>query len=57
MLIMALVLLGYQPDNDPPPIDRHLPELRLPRRAGAIEIHTEALSFSARHAARDGGDI
>ena len=46
----ALVSLGYQPDNDPPPIDRHLPELRLPRRAGAMEIHTEALSFSARRA-------
>ena len=46
----ALVSLGYQPDHDPPPIDRHLPELRFPRRAGAIEIHTEALSFSARHA-------
>jgi lauroyl/myristoyl acyltransferase len=46
----ALVSLGYRPDDDPPPIDRHLPELRLPRRAGAMEIHTEALSFSARHA-------
>ena len=46
---LALASLGYQPSNDPGPIDRHLPELRLPRRAGAIEIHTEALSFSARH--------
>jgi lauroyl/myristoyl acyltransferase len=46
----TLVSLGYEPDPDPPPIDRHLPELRLSRRAGAIEIHTEALSFSARHA-------
>jgi hypothetical protein len=40
--------LGYQPDDDPPPLDRHLPELRLPGRAGTIEIHTEALSFNAR---------
>jgi hypothetical protein len=42
--------LGYRPDHDPPPIDRHLPELRLPDRAGTIEIHTEALSFPARYA-------
>lgn len=46
----TILSLGYEPDPDPPPIDRHLPELRLSRRAGAIEIHTEALSFSARHA-------
>ena len=45
-----LLSLGYQSDHDPPPLDRHLPELRLPRRAGAVEIHTEALSFPARHA-------
>ena len=46
----ALLSLGYRSDGDPGPIDRHLPELRHPRRVGAIEIHTEALSFSARHA-------
>ena len=45
-----LVSLGYEPDRDPPPLDRHLPELRLPRRAGAVEVHTEALSFLGRHA-------
>lgn len=46
----ALLSLGYQVDHDPPPLDRHLPELRLPGRAGTVEIHTEALSFAARHA-------
>jgi hypothetical protein len=46
----ALSSLGYQSDDDPPPIDRHLPELRIPRRAGTIEIHTEALAFNARYA-------
>jgi lauroyl/myristoyl acyltransferase len=45
-----LLSLGYAPDRDPPPLDRHLPELRLPRRAGAVEVHTEALSFLGRHA-------
>ena len=42
--------LGYRADRDRPPLDQHLPELRLPGRAGTIEIHTEALSFSARYA-------
>jgi hypothetical protein len=28
----VLLSLGYRPDDDPPPIDRHLPELRLPHR-------------------------
>jgi hypothetical protein len=46
----ALSSLGYQSDHDPPPIDRHLPELRIPGRAGTIEIHTEALAFNARYA-------
>jgi len=45
-----LLSLGYRADPDPPPLDRHLPELNLPNRAGAVEIHTEALSFPARHA-------
>ncbi len=45
-----LSALGYRPDHDPPSLGRHLPELRLPGRAGTIEIHTEALSFNARHA-------
>jgi hypothetical protein len=45
-----LVSLGYRADHDPPPLDRHLPELRRAGRAGTIEIHTEALSFPARHA-------
>ena len=42
--------LGYRSDDDPPPLDRHLPELRLPGHAGTVEIHTEALSFNARFA-------
>ncbi len=46
----TLLSLGYRSDHDPPPLDRHLPELRVPGRAGTIEIHTEALSFDARHA-------
>ena len=46
----TLVSLGYLTDEDPPPLDRHLPEMHLPGRAGAIEIHTEALSFNARRA-------
>ena len=46
----TLVSLGYEADGDPPPLDRHLPEMHLPGRAGAIEIHTEALSFNARPA-------
>jgi hypothetical protein len=45
-----LVSLGYRADPDPPPLDRHLPELFIPGRAGTIEIHTEALSFPARYA-------
>ena len=40
--------IGYRSDPDPPPLDRHLPELRFPGRRGAVEIHTEALAFSAR---------
>ena len=43
-----LLSIGYRSDPDPPPLDRHLPELRLPHRSGAVEIHTEALAFSAR---------
>jgi hypothetical protein len=46
----VLSSMGYRPDHDPPPLDRHLPELRLPDRSGTVEIHTEALAFSARHA-------
>lgn len=45
-----LTSLGYRPDHDPPPLDRHLPELRLSERAGTVEIHIEALSFPARYA-------
>jgi hypothetical protein len=45
-----LVSLGYHADPDPRPLDRHLPELRRAGHAGAIEIHTEALSFPARYA-------
>ena len=40
--------IGYCADRDPPPLDRHLPELRFPGRCGTIEIHTQALAFSAR---------
>ena len=46
----ALSALGYRPDADPPPLDRHLPELWLPGHAGTVELHIEALSFPARHA-------
>jgi hypothetical protein len=46
----VLSSLGYRPDPDPPPLDRHLPEFWAPGRAGTIEIHTEALSFNAREA-------
>jgi hypothetical protein len=42
--------LGYHEEQNPPPLDRHLPELWLPGRAGTVEIHTEALSFPARYA-------
>jgi hypothetical protein len=42
--------LGYRADPNPPPLDRHLPELLLPGRAGTIEIHIEALSFPSRYA-------
>ena len=45
-----LLALGYRADPNPPPLDRHLPELHLPHRAGTIELHTEALSFPARYA-------
>jgi lauroyl/myristoyl acyltransferase len=45
-----LVSLGYWPEKALPHHPHHLPELRLPRHAGAIEIHTEILEFSARHA-------
>ena len=37
-----LVALGYRPDEALPHHPHHLPQLRLPRRAGAVEIHTEA---------------
>lgn len=40
--------IGYRSDLDPPPLDRHLPELRFPGRCGTIEIHMHALAFSAR---------
>jgi hypothetical protein len=46
----VLVALSYRQEPDPPPVDRHLPELWLPGRAGAVEIHIEALSFGARYA-------
>lgn len=46
----VLLSIGYRSDPDPPPLDRHLPELRLPHRSGAVEIHTQALAFSARRA-------
>ncbi len=46
----VLSALGYRPDHDPPPLDRHLPELWLPGHAGTVEIHIEALSFPARYA-------
>ena len=46
----TLTSRGYRADVDPLPIDRHLPELRLPGRAGTVELHIEALSFAARQA-------
>lgn len=46
----VLMDLGYRPDQDLMPFDRHLPELWLVGGAGTVELHLEALSFSARHA-------
>jgi hypothetical protein len=48
----VLLSLGYLSDPDPPPLDRHLPEMRLMQRSGTIELHTEALAFRARRILR-----
>jgi hypothetical protein len=47
-----LVSMGYESESEQTlaPFDRHLPELHLPNRAGCVELHTEALSFTARPA-------
>jgi hypothetical protein len=44
-----LLARGYVSEAEPPPIDRHLPELYLPKGAGSVELHIEALAYPARH--------
>jgi hypothetical protein len=44
-----LLSMGYRSERDPPPLDRHLPELHLPGSIAAVELHTEALAFPACH--------
>jgi hypothetical protein len=43
-----LLSMGYMGERDPPPLDRHLPELHLPNSIAAVELHIEALAFPAR---------
>jgi hypothetical protein len=44
-----LLARGYVSEAEPPPIDRHLPELYLPKGAGSVELHIEALAYPARN--------
>ena len=46
--IAALAAQGYTPDPRPIPMDQHLPEMWHDGHPSAVEVHTEALSFSAR---------
>jgi hypothetical protein len=46
--VAALQRLGYAADGEDVPTDQHLPEMRCSGRHGAIEVHTEALSFAGR---------
>jgi hypothetical protein len=44
----SLQAIGYVFEPDAPPIDQHLPELSKSGCPSVVELHTEALSFSAR---------
>jgi hypothetical protein len=44
----ALIVEGYVADTTPVPIDQHLPEMWRAGSPSVVEIHTEALAFSAR---------
>jgi Uncharacterised nucleotidyltransferase len=46
--VTTLAAEGYVADKRPVPIDQHLPEMWHDRYPSAVELHTEALSFSAR---------
>jgi hypothetical protein len=46
--IAALQGEGYRCDQRPIPMDQHLPEMYRDGEPSVVEIHTEALSFSAR---------
>ncbi len=46
--VEALEAAGYRFEQGFVPLDQHLPELWLAGRPSAVEIHTEALAFSAR---------
>ena len=46
--VVALQGAGYRFEEGFVPVDQHLPELWLGGRPSAVEIHTEALAFSAR---------
>ena len=46
--ISALAAQGYRSDPRPIPMDQHLPEMWRAGEPSVVEIHTDALSFSAR---------
>jgi hypothetical protein len=46
--VAALERQGYVSSAQFVPVDQHLPELWMPGRPSAVEIHTEALAFFAR---------
>lgn len=46
--VAAFEAAGYRFEEGFVPLDQHLPELRLAGCPSAVEIHTEALAFSAR---------
>jgi hypothetical protein len=46
--VEALASEGYLAETEFVPLDQHLPEMWLPGRPSAVEIHTHALAFSAR---------
>lgn len=46
--IGALKAAGYRFEEGFVPLDQHLPELWLAGRPSAVEVHTEALAFTAR---------
>jgi hypothetical protein len=46
--VVALKAAGYRFEEGFVPLDQHLPELWLAGHPSAVEIHTEALAFTAR---------